>query len=255
MRVESGIDGRRRNLDRLPAFPSDARFHPEVKWEKWALTRHLEELGRTDDDGMLGLQVMGPDEFHSHVDNNAFTNYLAQWHLHRAVAAYRQLAQENPEHLAELSARIGLEESEPERWTEVAEGLSILRGPDGLIEQFEGYFQREDIAITTWDANDMPQYPEGYHHFNLEDSMLLKQPDVVMLPFMLPEEWDSLGFRLSWHGNTVDVEITREATSFRLNAPAGSTEEILLFGEPLKLVAEETVTGPGPQQPAGQQPA
>lgn len=57
VRVESGIDGRRRNLDRLPAFPSDARFHPEVKWEKWALTRHLEELGRTDDDGMLGLQM------------------------------------------------------------------------------------------------------------------------------------------------------------------------------------------------------
>ena len=28
---------------------------------------------------LLLKQVMGPDEFHSHVDNNAFTNRLAQW--------------------------------------------------------------------------------------------------------------------------------------------------------------------------------
>lgn len=88
----------------------------------------------------------------------------------------------------------------------------------------------------------------GFAGFRVMDAQMTFSP-------WLPEEWDSLGFRLSWHGNTVDVEITREATSFRLNAPAGSSEEILLFGEPLKLVAEETVTGPGPQQPAGQQPA
>ena len=35
----------------------------------------------------------------------------------------------------------------------------------------------------------MPQYPAGYHHHNLEDTNLLKQPDVVMLMFMLPDEY------------------------------------------------------------------
>ena len=36
-------------------------------------------------------QVMGPDEFHSHIDNNAFTNRLAQWHLTQAVTLYDEL--------------------------------------------------------------------------------------------------------------------------------------------------------------------
>jgi kojibiose phosphorylase len=60
----------------------------------------------------------------------------------------------------------------------------------GVIEQFAGYFQRTDVPIASWDANDMPRYPEGYHHFNCEDTMLLKQPDVVMLLHMLPDEFD-----------------------------------------------------------------
>lgn len=40
--VEVGIDGRRFNLDRLPTYSGKPRFHHEVKWEKWAKSRHLE---------------------------------------------------------------------------------------------------------------------------------------------------------------------------------------------------------------------
>jgi kojibiose phosphorylase len=36
----------------------------------------------------------------------------------------------------------------------------------------------------------MPEYPTGYHHFNCEETMLLKQPDVVMLLHLLPDEFD-----------------------------------------------------------------
>ena len=32
----------------------------------------------------------------------------------------------------------------------------------------------------------MPRYPKGYHHFNCETTQLLKQPDVVMLTYLLP---------------------------------------------------------------------
>jgi len=45
------------------------------------------------------------------------------------------------------------------------------------------------VPIAEWDANDMPRYPTGYHHFNCEGTMLLKQPDVVMLMFLLPDEY------------------------------------------------------------------
>ena len=59
-----------------------------------------------------------------------------------------------------------------------------------MIEQFAGYFDRLDVPITSWDENDMPRFPEGYNHFNCEDTMLLKQPDVIMPMHLLPDEFD-----------------------------------------------------------------
>ena len=37
----------------------------------------------------------------------------------------------------------------------------------------------------------MPRYPKGYHHFNCETTQLLKQPDVVMLMYLLPDEFSA----------------------------------------------------------------
>lgn len=135
-------------------------------------------------------QVMGPDEFHSHVDNNAFTNHLARWHLSRAADVYDDLASRHPGLLSEIVVKIGLDSSEPQRWRKVAGAIAETSVVDGVIEQFDGYFARADVPITEWDDNDMPQYPPGFHHFNCEDTMLLKQPDVVMLMHMLPGDFD-----------------------------------------------------------------
>ena len=64
------------------------------------------------------------------------------------------------------------------------------RGRTELIEQFTGYFDRLDVPVTEWDENNMPRYPAGYHHFNCEDTQLLKQPDVLMLLYLLPDEFE-----------------------------------------------------------------
>ncbi len=136
-------------------------------------------------------QVMGPDEFHSHIDNNTFTNRLAQWHLAHAVDLYDELRDRHPDTLAAVAAEIGLAPHERDRWQEVAAGLVGPRVEDGVIEQFTGYFQRDEVPITEWDENDMPRYPKGYHHFNCETTKLLKQPDVVMLMYLLPDEFSA----------------------------------------------------------------
>ena len=108
-------------------------------------------------------QVMGPDEFHSHVDNNAFTNRLGAWHLtHGRPRSTTSCATEHP------SPRRGRDGDRPrarprcDRWRAVAEGSSATADPDqGVIEQFDGYFDRYDVPITEWDENDMPRYPRA----------------------------------------------------------------------------------------------
>ena len=64
--------------------------------------------------------------------------------------------------------------SPPGRWTaggQVADAdhAATAQPDNGVIEQFTGYFDRDDVPVTEWDENDMPRYPKGYHHFNCED--------------------------------------------------------------------------------------
>jgi kojibiose phosphorylase len=134
---------------------------------------------------------MGPDEFHSHIDNNYFTNRLTQWHLTQAVALYDQLRAEHPDVLERVASKIELRPEERDRWATVAAGLVGTAERARVIEQFTGYFERDDVPITEWDENNMPRYPKGYHHFNCETTQLLKQPDVVMLMYLLPDEFSA----------------------------------------------------------------
>lgn len=137
-------------------------------------------------------QVMGPDEFHSHVDDNAFTNELARWNLQQADRVHHWLAASHVQELQSLRESIELRDDEADEWRAVAKRITHpLVNADGVIEQFSGYFERGDVAIVEWDENDMPKYPEGFDHFNCEETMLLKQPDVVMLMHMLPDAFSA----------------------------------------------------------------
>ena len=140
-------------------------------------------------------RVMGPDEFHSHVDDNAFTNYLVRWHLETAADVHDELRTEHPE----VAAALGLTDAEVDRWRAVAAAIALPpQRPDKLIEQFTGYFDRLDVPVTEWDENNMPRYPAGYHHFNCEDTQLLKQPDVLMALYLLPDVFDAATTRANF---------------------------------------------------------
>jgi kojibiose phosphorylase len=135
-------------------------------------------------------RVIGPDEFHEHVDNNAFTNRMAQWHLVQAARVHADLAKHQPQALAKVAGKLGLHPDEVDRWQTIADKILIpFDEGRSLIEQFEGYFALKEVPVTEWDPNDLPCYPVGYDHFNAGETTLLKQPDVVMLIYVLPDEF------------------------------------------------------------------
>jgi kojibiose phosphorylase len=57
IRVETGINGDRRNLERLPLYPEGTVFPAEIRWEKWARARHLEESSRSGEGEGLYLEM------------------------------------------------------------------------------------------------------------------------------------------------------------------------------------------------------
>jgi trehalose/maltose hydrolase-like predicted phosphorylase len=150
----------------------------------WASRAEREEDGRYHIRG-----VIGPDEYHETVDDNAYTNGLAQWNLEVGEEVTRLVAQRWPEQWRALSRRLGLEAEEPRRWLQVAREL--YTGFDertGLFEQFRGYFGLEDIDLTAVAARTAPM-DVLLGRERIQRSKIIKQADVVMLLHLL---WERL---------------------------------------------------------------
>ncbi|MBN2689286.1 MAG: glycoside hydrolase family 65 protein [Gammaproteobacteria bacterium] len=135
--------------------------------------------------------VIGPDEYHEHINNNTFTNWMARWNLSKAVELYHWLHGQHPEELDKLVAKIGLQESEVNNWHEMSHKVYVLFDPHTkLFEEFEGFFKLHEVPITKWDENGMPVYPQGFNDFNTGGTMLVKQADVLALLYVLSDEFD-----------------------------------------------------------------
>ncbi len=132
--------------------------------------------------------IIGPDEFHDEVNNNAYTNYLARWNLQQAIKFYQQLKNNAPEKLATVVAKINFKETELEDFNHKINKIFIpFDSKTNLIEQFDGYFNLTEVPIVEFDHNNMPVYPKGYGRYTCGTTTLVRQADVIMLNYLLPE--------------------------------------------------------------------
>ncbi len=153
--------------------------------------------------------VVGPDEYHDRVDDNAYTNQLAAWHLRTAGTVARWLADTHPGRWAELSADLGLDASELARWVEVAEAIFNPAPPDGLLEQFAGYFDLTDVdPAELRDPARTTSMQQLYGIDGIAATQVLKQPDVLMLAYLLPEVFpgDALARNYAYYDPRTDHE-------------------------------------------------
>lgn len=141
--------------------------------------------------------VIGPDEYHDHVDNNYYTNYMARWNLKIALEVLDYLQAEAPNRLEELKSCLNLTAERLAAWKDVIARVYLPVQPDGLIEQFEGYFKRQDIDLAALE----PRQISAQVYFGIEgcnDTQVLKQPDVLMLPYLMWDEFDRRSAKLNY---------------------------------------------------------
>ncbi len=132
--------------------------------------------------------IIGPDEFHVDVDNNAFTNMLTKWNLIMAAKMYQRLKKTSPQAYTAVKKKIGLKNSESKQWKMIAVRLKPMRvDKGGVIEQFDGYFKLKNVIIRETDENGIPILPATASSKDMHKTQLVKQPDVVMLMYMLSE--------------------------------------------------------------------
>lgn len=154
-----------------------------------------------DADGSFHLRdVVGPDEYHEHVDDDAYTNAMAAWHLRTAGHVLTWLERTGPVNTDHLTSRLGLVEGERARWAEVAAGLLPLPAVNGVVEEFTGYFELDDVDYVRLRnparALSM-QVLLGADGVQL--TRTVKQPDVLMLAFQLPELFPAEALADNYH--------------------------------------------------------
>ncbi len=134
--------------------------------------------------------VIGPDEFHIDVNNNAYTNGLARWILYLAYSIFFNLKKKSPRFFESLRKKIGLDEKEVKRWRGIASKLGLnIDKKTKVIEQFDGYFKLREIELTETDENGIPLIPKNIKASELKYTKLVKQADVLMLLYLLSNEF------------------------------------------------------------------
>jgi HAD superfamily hydrolase (TIGR01509 family) len=158
----------------------------------WASRASLEADGRRHIRG-----VIGPDEYHENIDDNAYTNGMARWNIARALelvgrftAATRDGDGAWAERWPELRARLGLTTAELAQWREVVATLvSGLDPVTGILEQFAGFHRLEPINLARYADRKVPM-DVVLGHERTQRTQVVKQADVVALLALLPDEFD-----------------------------------------------------------------
>ena len=177
-------------------------------WQYWLATEDVDflldagaeillETGRfwssraqPEGDGYCHIRdVIGPDEYHEHVDDNAYTNVMPRWNIRRALEVAAVLRERWPDRWARLSHGLGLDDAELGRWRTVAETMVTgWNAQTGLFEQFAGFFGLEEIDLAGYAGRSVPM-DVVLGRERTQRSKVIKQADVVALLGLLPEEF------------------------------------------------------------------
>ena len=136
-------------------------------------------------DGLHIRNVIGPDEYHIHVDDNFYTNAFAAWHLRRAAEVARWLS----EHSASARSGLGLDDDEVARFEDLAKRVVIRRRPDGVWEQHQGFFDLEEVDLNRFEPRVHAVY-DLLGEERMQRTAVIKQADVLMAMALLPEDTD-----------------------------------------------------------------
>ncbi len=114
-------------------------------------------------------KVMGPDEFHEKLPDsgegglkdNAYTNIMVVWLFNKAFDILDIMEESRRQ---DVLARIGLTREELEKWHREAEKMNLVISDEGIIAQFDGYFDLEELD---WEA-----FKKKYENISRMDRIL-----------------------------------------------------------------------------------
>jgi nigerose phosphorylase len=146
------------------------------------------------------LDVIGPDEYHERVNNNAFTSMVAKVTFEIANETVNYLKQNHPAEFNTLVEKIKIADELP-MFVE-AEELMYVPQPDketGVIEQFDAYFKLREATIEELKSKMIhPNEYMGAGQGLAVPTKVIKQADVVATLFVFKDRFSTEIKKANW---------------------------------------------------------
>ena len=134
--------------------------------------------------------VVGPDEYKEHVNNDAFTNYTAKWCIENAIQFYYDLKREKGSIFKALDAKLNLHNEIPKLEEKIKKIYVPQPNEDLVIPQDDSYLSKQQIDLSKY--KNQSHVGLIFRDFNLEqinDIQVSKQASVVMLMYLLEHKF------------------------------------------------------------------
>lgn len=177
--------------------------------------RYLKDRGAfSPGKGFVLNAVCGPNEYSCGVDNNAYTNHMAQWHFQRAADLFNEMSTSESARLDTLCQRIKLDSEEVAGWREAAAKMYLpWNNSLEIVPQDDNFMGHDPV-----DMSKVPLHTDVrtlVHPLTLWRKQWIKQADTVLLMFMQRHKFDDGTVRRTYefhepktnHGSSLSASV------------------------------------------------
>ncbi len=153
------------------------------------------------EDGKLHINdVVGPDEYKEHVDDNAFTNHMAAWNIRKALEYCGLLRSEKPALYEALDEKLGLAALEPV-WEDKLSRLYLPQPREDLvIPQDRTYLTLKDIDLTKYKKQEnVGSIYRDYNQEQITHIQVSKQADILIMFLLLEDQFSAEVKAANWN--------------------------------------------------------
>ena len=134
--------------------------------------------------------VVGPDEYKEHVNNDAFTNYTAHWCIENAIAYYYKLKENKPQVFARLNQKLHLDSEIKELEGKITQVYLPQSRPDLVIPQDDTYLLKQTIDLSNYKNQEhVGSIFLDYSLSQVNQLQVSKQASIVMLMYLLEHKF------------------------------------------------------------------
>lgn len=144
--------------------------------------------------------VIGPDEYTEHIDNNAYTNYMAHFTIEISIKLYKVAKSKQWSNFDNLNKKFKLKQR-IDSYKAIVDSMYLPKPKeDNIIPQDDTFLVKDCISLEKYKNSDEKQtILKDYTRDQIVNLQVLKQADVVMLLYVLRNNFDERVKKSNWN--------------------------------------------------------